>query len=85
MIPVKDNVLDRRYELQVDGMLAVADYQLEAGKMHITHVIVPPELRGGGVAATLMAGVVEDAKKRGLEIIPICSYAASYLRRNPIS
>lgn len=81
---VTDNSKASRYEMQVEGHLAVADYRLEDGKLYVTHVMVPPELRGGGVAAKLMAGVVADAKQRGLEIIPICSYAASYLKRNPI-
>jgi uncharacterized protein len=46
-------------------------------------VFVPEELRGGGVAAKVMEGVVADAKVRGFKIIPICSYAASYLKRHP--
>ena len=81
---ITDNKSASRYELQLDGHMAVADYSIEGAKIYITHVEVPPQLRGGRVAAKLMAGVVEDAGKHGLEIIPVCSYAASYLKRNPI-
>ena len=81
---VTNNTSQHRYELIIDGYVSVADYSLDGGKLYITHVGVPPELRGGGVAAKLMAGVVEDAQKSGLEIIPICSYAESYLKRNPL-
>jgi predicted GNAT family acetyltransferase len=81
---ITDNCDASRYEMQVEGHLAIADYRLEGSKLYVTHVMVPPELRGGGVAAKLMAGVVADATQRGLEIVPICSYAASYLQRNPI-
>ena len=80
---VTNNENASRYELEVDGLLAIADYNLRGGILYVTHVEVPPALRGAGVAATLMAGVVADAKKRGLEINPVCSYAASYLRRHP--
>jgi len=78
---VTDNKAANRYELQVHGHLAVADYRLEGGKLFITHVEVPGELRGQGIAAQVMDGVIEDAKTRGLGIVPICSYAASYLKR----
>lgn len=82
MSDVTDNKTQSRYELQAGDHLAVADYRLEGQKLAITHVFVPPELRGGGVAAKLMAGVVEDAKAQKLEIIPICGYAAAYMKRN---
>jgi predicted GNAT family acetyltransferase len=30
-----------------------------------------------------MAGVVADARARGLKITPLCGYAAAWLRRHP--
>ena len=84
MSQVVDNSAQQRYELAVDGLLAIAQYRIEGAKIYITHVEVPPALRGGGVAATLMQGVVADIVQRGLEVVPICSYAALYLRRNPL-
>lgn len=80
---VTNNTSKSRYELPVGGHLAIAEYRLEANNLVITHVEVPPELQGQGIAAKVMAGVVEDAKKRGLTIVPVCSYAAAYLKRNP--
>lgn len=80
---VKDNPAQSRYELPVDGHLAIAEYRLEGKNLVITHVEVPAELQGQGIAAKVMAGVVEDAKRRGLTIVPVCSYAAAYLKRNP--
>ncbi len=79
---VKDNPAASRYELLVDGHVSVADYRLQGDAIHITHVGVPEALRGQGVAAKLMAGVVADAKARALTIVPICSYAVSYLQRH---
>ena len=84
MSDVKNNIAQNRYELEVDGKLAFADYSLDGSTLYINHVETPAELRGGGVAGKVMAGVVEDAKKRGLEIIPICGYAAIYLKRHPV-
>jgi predicted GNAT family acetyltransferase len=70
--------------MEVDGHLAIADYHMNGNRMEITHVEVPEALRGGGVAAKLMAGVVDDAKARALTIVPICSYAVAYLKKHPL-
>ncbi len=81
---VRDNKSTSRYEMEVDGHLAIADYHMNGNRMEITHVEVPEALRGGGVAAKLMAGVVDDAKARALTIVPICSYAVAYLKKHPL-
>lgn len=83
MVQVINNTANKRYELAVGGHLALADYRLEGDRLSITHVFVPEELRGQGVAAQVMAGVVTDAKARSLTIVPVCPYAASYLKRHP--
>ncbi len=81
MSEIKNNALENRYELMTDGHLSVADYRLDGDKLYITHVEVPSALRGRGVAAMVMDGVVKDAGERGLTIVPICSYAAAYMQR----
>jgi uncharacterized protein len=80
---ITNNIEKQRYELDVEGHLAIADYHITGNQMAITHVFVPDELRGKGVAAQVMKAVVDDANAKKLSIIPICSYAAAYLKRNP--
>lgn len=84
MPEITDNTAQNRYEQLIDGQLCVADYRRDDTTLSITHVGVPPSLRGQGIAAQLMAGVVRDAKARGLSIIPVCPYAATYLQRHPL-
>lgn len=83
MTAIKNNTSQNRYELEVEGHQAVADYMLSGKMLSIMRVFVPEELRGKGVAAEVMKGVVEDAKANGLSIVPVCSYAVTYLARNP--
>ena len=78
---ITNNAQQNRYELLTEGHVSVVDYQLQGSTLIITHVGVPPELRGRGVAAELMKGVVEDAQRRGLTIEPLCSYAAAYISK----
>ncbi len=81
--PVTDNVERRRFELVEQGQVAFADYRREAGRLVIPHVEAPVALRGGGTAGRLMEGVVAHARAEGVKIVPICSYAAAWLRRHP--
>ncbi len=78
----RKNESKSRYELAVGEHVAFADYRREGHVVQILHVETPPELRGGGVAGQLMAGVVESARAEGLKIYPICSYAVAWFRRH---
>ena len=71
-----------RYELEVDGLLAVADYQRSGHRLVIPHVEADPALRGKGAAARLMEEVARTARAEGMRITPLCSYAAAWLQRN---
>ena len=83
MSNVINNTKANRYELLTDGHMSVANYHMDGVKLVITHVEVPSALRGRGLAAQVMDGVVADAKARGLTIVPVCSYAATYMQRHP--
>jgi predicted GNAT family acetyltransferase len=82
MTDVRDNAAANRFELEVEGEIALADYQRRDGRLIITHVETPPALQGGGVAGRLMDGVVAAARAEGAKIVPVCSYAAAYMRRH---
>ncbi|WP_207461955.1 GNAT family N-acetyltransferase [Azospirillum sp. SYSU D00513] len=79
---VKDNPAKSRYELEVDGKIVFADYRRDASTLYIPHVEAPPSLRGTGAAGRLMEGVMETARAEGLKVVPICGYAAMWIRRH---
>jgi hypothetical protein len=64
------------------GLTSWADYRRNGDTLVIDHVEAPPALRGTGAAGRLMAAVAADARDKGLKIIPICGYAAAWLRRS---
>lgn len=72
-----------RFEFIKNGYTAYADYHLTKDILAIRFVFAPEELRGSGVAGELMAGIVDYAYAQNLKIIPICGYAAAWLRKNP--
>jgi predicted GNAT family acetyltransferase len=80
---VVDNIQRHRFELVEQGLTAYADYRREPGRLIIPHVEAPLALRGGGAAGRLMLGVAEQARAAGETIVPLCGYAAAWLRRHP--
>jgi predicted GNAT family acetyltransferase len=78
----RDNPDLGRFELETGGLLSIADYRREPGRLVIPHVESDPALRGQGAAGRLMAQVAEVARTEDLKIVPICSYAAAWLKRN---
>lgn len=53
------------------------------GQMSVNHVGVPPPLENRGLGAKLVARAVEEARKDGLKIRPVCPFAAAMFRRHP--
>ncbi len=79
---VIDNVAAGRFELDVGGKIAFASYRHQDGVLVIRHVEAPPSLRGAGAAGRLMHGVMVLARARGEKVLPLCSYAAAWMRRH---
>lgn len=79
---VRDNVEKSRFELDEQGHTAWADYRRRDGKLVIPHVEAPMALRGTGAAGRLMQGVMERARTEGVKVVPLCGYAAAWIRRH---
>ena len=79
---VTDNRAMNRFELAVGNQTVFADYRRAGRTLVISYVEAPPSLRGTGAAGRLMEGVVEAARAEGLKIVPLCGYAAMWIRRN---
>ena len=68
MSEVRNNEQLHRFELDVDGHLAVAYYRPSPGVITFTHTEVPPELGGRGVGSTLVKGALDLARAQGLKV-----------------
>lgn len=80
---VKNNESRHRFEVELDGHVAVADYELEPGKITLTHTGVPKELGGRGVGTALVKGALDHARKQNLRVVPLCSFVSGYIGKNP--
>lgn len=82
MAEVVDNTAASRFELVEAGEIAFADYHVRGDTLVIPHVEAPMALRGTGAAGRLMEGVLTVARQRGNKVVPLCGYAAAYIRRH---
>jgi predicted GNAT family acetyltransferase len=83
-IEVSENADAGRYEVRVDGELAgFADRTVRDGVMVLPHTVVDPAFRGRGLAAHLVRRALDDARARGLGVVPTCWYVARYIDDHP--
>ncbi len=83
--PVITDASEReRYEADLEGELAgVLEYQVSRGQIALIHTEVLPIHEGRGVGSALVRFALEDARRRGLQAIPICPYVQGYLKEHP--
>ena len=73
-----------RYELRSgDEVVGFIVYRLGDGVIDLVHTEVDPAHSGQGHAATLARGALDDARSRGLNVVPSCPYVASYIQKHP--
>jgi len=83
MASVRDNKAQSRFELDVDGGIAFANYRITPNTVIITHTETPRTLRGQGIASELVEGALDLIRADGRKVIAGCSFVADYLRRHP--
>lgn len=82
-VQIMHNPNKNRFETVIDGKLSKLDYIQDGKNFVITHVGVHPDLRGGGLAGKIVQAGLEYARENSFRVIPMCSYAAAYIRKHP--
>lgn len=80
---VRNNLDLSRYEMDIEGEVAFANYRLAPGTVIITHVETPRPLRGRGVGARVVEGALRLIRADGLKVVAGCSFARAYLAEHP--
>jgi predicted GNAT family acetyltransferase len=85
--PMDTGVVDRpernRFELDIDGELALAYYKLDGDRVVLTHTEVPQALSGQGIGSRLAKGVFDQIRASGRKVVPRCSFMAGWVSRHP--
>lgn len=81
---VVDNLDQQRYEIHVDGALAgFAVYHRQSGVVRFSHTEVDPAYEGQGLGSVLARSALDETRRNGEQIVPLCPFIAGYIRRHP--
>jgi predicted GNAT family acetyltransferase len=73
-----------RYELRLGGTLVgLAAYRRREGRIAFTHTEVDESCEGRGFGSRLAKFALDDARRQGLAVVPLCPFIAAYIQRHP--
>jgi predicted GNAT family acetyltransferase len=81
--PVRNNTALKRFELNADGHVAVANYRLSPGVITFMHTEVPAELSGRGIGSALARGALDQVRAQGLKVVAQCPFIGAFIRKHP--
>ncbi|WP_246831264.1 GNAT family N-acetyltransferase [Pseudotabrizicola formosa] len=73
-----------RYVLRQEGAEAEITFSVTTPSLIIAdHTGVPDALRGTGAGVALVEYMVNDARARGIKIVPLCPFVNAQRRKHP--
>jgi hypothetical protein len=73
-----------RYELRLGGrLIGIAAYRRRNGRIVFLHTEIDESVEGRGFGGVIASGALDDARRQGLEVIPLCPFIAAYIERHP--
>ncbi len=82
-IVIADNASDARYEVRVGGELAgFLQYRAHPELIELVHTEIDEEFEGRGLGSQLILFALDDARERGLAVLPFCPFVNDYIQRH---
>lgn len=78
-----DNTDEKRYEFDLGDDMAIIEYLTGDGVIALTHTEVPPQYEGQGIGSGLVKAVLDDIRRKQLQVVPQCQFVGTYIRRHP--
>lgn len=73
-----------RYELRLgDDVVGHVEYQRHGGVIDLVHTEIAEGHAGEGLGGRLAAGVLDDVRRRGLQVTPTCEFIAGWIQKHP--
>ena len=80
---VRDNKTLHRFELDVGGQTAFANYRQTPQAVIITHTETPRALRGKGIASELVKGALDQVRADKFRASAQCPFVKAWLEKHP--
>jgi uncharacterized protein len=80
---VTDAPEHERYELSLNGeTVGFAAYRVRPGLIAFVHTEIDKRVQGQGLADQLIRFALEDARERGLAVLPFCPFVKAFIERH---
>jgi uncharacterized protein len=82
-IEIVDEPESGRYAISVDGEPAgFTQYRDRGEALAFVHTEIDDRFEGQGLGSRLISFALDDARSRGLAVLPFCPFVRSYLQRH---
>ena len=82
-LAVRDNQAKHRYELTLDGaVVGVILYREQPDAYVLVHTEIDEAYEGKGLGSVLVRHVLDDARERGLAVLPVCPFVRGWISRH---
>ena len=82
-IEVIHNISKNRFEVDLDGHLAMLIYSISGNLMVLLHTEVPPAFEGKGIAGKMARTALEYALEKNYSVRSYCTFTTVYIERHP--
>ena len=79
---VVNNESAGRFEIDIEGQLAVSNYRRRDDRIVFTHTEVPEQFEGRGKGNRLAVAALDFAREEGLRVVPRCRFIAAFIERH---
>src|SRR5438034_9720751 len=81
---ITNNTGQSRYEIHLDGKLAgFAKYRLSGARTVFTDTEIDPAFEGHGLGSTLARGALDEVRRGGRTVVPLCPFIKDCVDRHP--
>ena len=83
-LSVVDVPEESRYELRLgEQVIGFSSYRRRPDRIVFTHTEIDESLEGSGFGSRLAADALDDVRRQGLEVAPLCPFISAFIQRHP--
>jgi uncharacterized protein len=72
-----------RFEIEIDdALVGFAEYRRRPDTIAFVHTEIDPGHEGAGLGGILVSAALDEARREGAQVLPLCPFVRSYIERH---